>query len=52
MHIHLKMRAHALELLLNHDDGAFAQQRRWSFCSTKTMELLLNHDDGAFAQLC
>jgi hypothetical protein len=42
MHTHLKMRAHALELLLNHDDGAFAQPRRWSF--------LLNHDDGAFAQ--
>jgi hypothetical protein len=40
----------ALELLLNHDDGAFAQTRRWSFCSTMTMELLLKHDDGAFAQ--
>ena len=26
-----------MELLLNHDDGAF--------CSTTTMELLLNHDD-------
>jgi hypothetical protein len=39
-----------MELLLKHDDGAFAQPWRWSFCSNTTMELLLNHDDGAFAQ--
>ena len=39
MHTHLKMRAHALELLLNHDDGAYAQPETRA------------HALGAFAQI-